>query len=168
MRKIIERVPYVLGFSLSFYILIKSITNDKLSPGPYFLFIVLAWIILIINYFSFCHYLVWDSNTKKTRPKITFKQFIFIYNIEPTKFCFESKTDFSTKFLCQHFLCYKNKTIDFKSYFDYYRFKMFIKHRKKYKENLEHLKNQKWLIENLQKDLNKQQEEIIKFVETHI
>ena len=45
---------------------------------------------------------------------------------------------------------------------------MFIKHRKKYKENLEHLKNQKWLIENLQKDLNKQQEEIIKFVETHI
>lgn len=115
---------------------------------------LMAVIIDLVWIYSKVH---WLEITKDSTPKLTFKQFIRIYNAMPDKFTLHQV--YVSYISDGHF-----RTINMKSGFDLLKYEAFYRKRKKYDKQMERLKVQADLIKAIQEDLNKQQEEITDFV----
>ena len=118
---------------------------------------IIAVIAVIIDSVLIYSKLHWLEITKDSTPKLTFKQFIRVYNAMPDKFhLYRVYVDYISD---GHF-----QTINMKSGFDLLKYEAFYRKRKKYDKQMEKLKVQADLIKSLQEDLNKKQEEISNFV----
>lgn len=118
------------------------------------------WIFLVITFLFLIYYLQfgkWRATIRKERPKISFYQFITLYKITPEHFN-----------LAETCLQYKNRTIDFKTFWDYCGYQVFLKYLEMKKTKTEQSKNQAWLIKNLQQDLAAKQEENDQWVKENL
>ena len=91
----------------------------------------------------------WERYIKEwDYPELTFEEFYSLYTIMPENFGLK---EFSVN--------YKYKGVSFKTYFDYYKYRKFIKRYKKQKEVMKRTEIQANLIKELQRDLAAKQEE---------
>lgn len=108
--------------------------------------------ILLFNYL--CEFITWVSDLGKTTPKITFKAFKKVYCLYPFKWVLkDTYVDYYPKKDCNYM------SIDFKYFHDYLLYCRFKKKIKKDCVYEEQLKNEKELIECLQKDIDAYREE---------
>jgi hypothetical protein len=89
-----------------------------------------------------CYIKNWDN------PELTFEEFYSLYSIMPENF---GLNEFSVN--------YKYKGVSFKTYFDYCKYRKFIKRYKEQKEEMKRTEIQANLIKELQRDLAAKQEE---------
>jgi len=89
-----------------------------------------------------CYIKNWDN------PELTFEEFYSLYSIMPENF---GLNEFSVN--------YKYKGVSFKTYFDYCKYRKFIKRYKEQKEKMKRTEIQANLIKELQRDLAAKQEE---------
>lgn len=113
--------------------------------------------IYIINTIFAIYYSMWWDQVGSTTPKLSYRAFIKLYNVMPEDFTF-NKYDFY----------YKNTVIDFKTFFDWWRYRKIYKNIEKYKTEQEQLQRQAALISELQRGLAQEQNEIDKFVKEHV
>lgn len=98
-----------------------------------------------------CHIKNWDY------PELTFKEFYSLYSVMPENF---GLNEFSVN--------YKYKGVSFKTYFDYYKYRKFIKRYKEQKEAMKRTEIQANLIKELQRDLAAKQEENDQWVKENL
>lgn len=113
--------------------------------------------IWILNTVLLIFYLDWWNNTGVRTPKISYRQFIALYNVMPDEFT-----------LWTYDISYKNKNIDFKSFPDYWRYRRFHKRIEKHRIQQEQLQNQAELIADLQRGLTREQADIDYFMREHL
>ena len=91
----------------------------------------------------------WERYIKKwDDPELTFEEFYSLYTIMPENF---GLNEFSVN--------YKYKGVSFKTYFDYCKYRKFIKRYKEQKKEMKRTEIQADLIKELQRDLAAKQEE---------
>lgn len=91
----------------------------------------------------------WERHIKNwDNPELTFEEFYSLYSIMPENF---GLNEFSVN--------YKYKGVSFKTYFDYCKYRKFIKRYKEQKEEMKRTEIQANLIKELQRDLAVKQEE---------
>lgn len=116
--------------------------------------ILLIIIICILLAFYLYKFITWISDLGKTTPKITFKAFKKVYCLYPSKWeLTDTYVVYYPKKDCNYM------SIDFKYFHDYLLYCGFKKKIKKDCVYEEQLKNEKRLIECLQKDINAYREE---------
>ena len=91
----------------------------------------------------------WERHIKNwDYPELTFEEFYSLYTIMPENF---GLNEFSVN--------YKYKGVSFKTYFDYCKYRKFIKRYKEQKKEMKRTEIQADLIKELQRDLAAKQEE---------
>ena len=100
----------------------------------------------------------WEHYIKDWKcPELTFKEFYSLYVVMPENFQL-NRFDVS----------YKYNSISFKTYFDYCKYKKFVRHYKKQKEAMKRTEVQANLIKELQRDLAAKQEENDQWVKENL
>lgn len=100
----------------------------------------------------------WERYIKEwDYPELTFEEFYSLYTIMPENF---GLNEFSVN--------YKYQDVSFKAYFDYYKYRKFIKRYKKQKEAMKRTEIQANLIKELQRDLAAKQEESDQWVKENL
>lgn len=100
----------------------------------------------------------WERYIKEwDYPELTFEEFYSLYTVMPENF---ELNEFSVN--------YKYKGVSFKTYFDYCKYRKFIKHYKEQKKEMKRTEIQADLIKELQRDLAAKQEENDQWVKENI
>lgn len=100
----------------------------------------------------------WERYIKKwDDPELTFEEFYSLYTIMPENF---GLNEFSVN--------YKYKGVSFKTYFDYCKYRKFIKRYKEQKTEMKRTEIQANLIKELQRDLAAKQEENYQWVKENL
>ena len=100
----------------------------------------------------------WELHIKEwDNPELTFEEFYSMYTIMPENF---GLNEFSVN--------YKYKNVSFKTYFDYCKYRKFIKRYKEQKEEMRRTETQANLIKELQRDLAAKQEENDQWVKENL
>ena len=116
--------------------------------------LLLIIIICILLFYYLDKFITWISDLGKTTPKITFKAFKKVYCLYPFKWVLkDTYVDYHPKDL------YNYISVDFKYFHDYLLYCRFKKKMEKDHYYEKQLKNEKTLIECLQKDINAYREE---------
>lgn len=142
-------IPIILFFYTAPILLIIKVPNlfsTSLSIG-----------IWILNTVLLIFYLDWWNHTGVRTPKISYRQFIALYNVMPDDFT-----------LGTYDIFYKNNVIDFKSFPDYWQYRWFHKNIEKYQIQQEQLQNQAELVADLQRGLAREQADIDYFMKEHL
>lgn len=113
--------------------------------------------IWILNTVLLIFYLDWWNHTGVRTPKISYRQFIALYNVMPDDFT-----------LWIYDIAYKHNDIDFKSFPDYWQYRRFYKNIEKHQIQQEQLQNQAELIADLQRGLAREQANIDYFMKGHL
>lgn len=137
-----------------FFYIAPVILTIKIANLCVILLTIGIWIIDTIILYVYCG---WWNQVGSTTPKLSYRAFIKLYNVMPEDFSF-NEYDFY----------YKNTVIDFKTFFDWWRYRKIYKNIEKHKAEQEQLQRQAALISELQRGLTQQQNEIDKFVKEHI
>ena len=114
------------------------------------LLLVIIWIIDIVLLWF---YTGWRDIVGFTAPKITYRQFIALYNVMPEYFV-----------LNNYDIKYNDESVDFKTFIDVMRYRHFHKRIEKYKNQRKQLQRQAALIADLQRGLAREQADIDWFV----
>jgi len=93
----------------------------------------------------------WDN------PELTFKEFYSLYTVMPENFRLNDLN-----------VSYKYKSISFKTYIDYCKYRAFLQRYKKQKEEMKRTEIQADLIKTLQRDLAAKQEESDQWVKKRL
>lgn len=116
--------------------------------------LLLIIIMGILLFYYLDKFITWASDLGKTTPKITFKAFKEVYCLYPSKWDLRhSCVDYYPKMDCNYI------SVNFKYFHDYL---LYCRFKKKIEKNYDYekqLKNEKMLIECLQKDINNYREE---------
>ena len=141
-------------FIISIISLVLSILSLCKIPNDY-----VSFTLFIIFGLIFCKSLIgeanWISESQVTTPKLTFRQFITMYEALPDRF-----------FLNEYNVTYRDEgDVDFKTYFDFLRYKHFKNNIKKYEIKMNQLNRQAELIKALHRDLANMQKENDDFYE---
>lgn len=124
------------------------------GSGLALLLMIILWIIdLVLLWF----YMSWYAIICSTTPKISYHQFIALYNVMPKHFILN---DYDIK--------YNDSAVDFKTFIDVMRYRHFHKNIEKHRIRQEQLQNQAELITNLQQGLAREQADIDYFMKEHI
>lgn len=119
--------------------------------------LLLLFIFWIIGIVLLWFYTGWREIVGLTTPKITFRQFIALYNVMPENFV-----------LGNYDIKYNDKSVDFKTFIDIMRYRYFHKRIEKYKNQRKQLRRQAELIADLQKGLAREQADIDCFMEENL
>lgn len=140
-------------FIISIISLVLSILSLCKIPNDYVSF-TLFIIFGLIFYGSLTSGVNWITESHVTTPKLTFRQFITMYEALPDRF-----------FLNEHNVTYRDEgDVDFKTYFDFLRYKHFKNNIKKHEVKMDQLNRQAELIKALHRDLANMQKENDDFV----
>lgn len=113
--------------------------------------------VYIVNTIFAIYYSMWRDQLGLTTPKLSYRAFIKLYNVMPEDFT-----------LHEYDFHYENTLTDFKTFFDWWRYRKIYKNIEKHKTEQEQLQRQAALISELQRGLTQRQNEIDKFVKEHI
>lgn len=154
-RKIFFCILYLLEFAFAFYILFCR--GIKLWWLWLLLLGLIALIIIkTIRLNNSMH--DWECYIKeRDYPELTFEEFYSLYTVMPENF---RLNDLSVS--------YKYKSISFKTYIDYCKYRAFLQRYKKQKEEMKRTEIQADLIKELQRDLAAKQEENDEWVKKEI
>ena len=140
-------------FIISIISLVLSILSLCKIPNDYVSF-TLFIIFGLIFYWSLTSGVNWITESQVTTPKLTFRQFITMYEALPDRF-----------FLNEHNVTYRDEgDVDFKTYFDFLRYKHFKNNIEKHEVKMNQLNRQAELIKALHRDLANMQKENDDFV----
>lgn len=140
-------------FIISIISLVLSILSLCKIPNDYVSF-TLFIIFGLIFYGSLTSGVNWITESQVTTPKLTFRQFITMYEALPDRF-----------FLNEYNVTYRDEgDVDFKTYFDFLRYEHFKNNIEKHEVKMNQLNRQAELIKALQRDLAKKQEENDDFI----
>lgn len=118
------------------------------------LLMIILWIIdLVLLWF----YMSWYAIICSTTPKISYHQFIALYNVMPKHFILN---DYDIK--------YNDSAVDFKTFIDVMRYRHFHKNIEKHRIRQEQLERQTELIADLQRGLAREQADIDYFMKEHL
>ena len=135
-------------FIISIISLVLSILSLCKIPNDYVSF-TLFIIFGLIFYGSLTSGVNWITESQVDTPKLTFRQFITMYEALPDRF-----------FLNEHNVTYRDEgDVDFKTYFDFLKYKHFKNNIKKYEIKMDQLNRQAELIKALHRDLANMQKE---------
>ena len=128
------------------YLSLGVLSTVKIQGNIGFILTIIFAVLLCKSFVSEMNWLV---ESQITTPKLTFRQFITMYEVIPDKFILDEYNVF-----------YKDEgKVDFKTYFDFLRYKHFKNNIKKHEVRMDQLNSQAELIKALQRDLAKKQEE---------
>lgn len=100
----------------------------------------------------------WERYIKEwDYPELTFKEFYSLYTVMPENFRLNDLN-----------VSYKYKSISFKTYIDYCKYRAFLQRYKKQKEEMKRTEIQADLIKTLQRDLAAKQEENDQWVKENL
>lgn len=137
-----------------FFFIAPAILTLCTGSGLALLLMIILWIIdLVLLWF----YMSWYAIICSTTPKISYHQFIALYNVMPKHFILN---DYDIK--------YNDSAVDFKTFIDVMRYRHFHKNIEKHRIRQEQLQNQAELITNLQQGLAREQADIDYFMKEHI
>lgn len=138
----------ITGLIISF-IIRKPISFLFIAP---MLIVDLFWLIFIIY---------WFNNFCSGDPKLTFRQFINIYNAIPEHF-----------YLKESYVVYicggHRKDVDFATPLSLLKYKIFYRRKDAYESRMREMGVQAEFIESLQKDLGEKREEINEFIKEKV
>lgn len=145
-RKIFFCILYLLEFALFFFILFYS----RIKWWWLWLLLLGLITLIIIKTIRLNNSIRdWERYIKeRDYPELTFKEFYSLYAVMPENF---KLNDLSVS--------YKYKSISFKTYIDYCKYRAFLQRYKKQKEEMKRTEIQADLIKELQRDLAAKQEE---------
>lgn len=125
-----------------FYIAPIILTLKTASPFI-FLLTIGIWIFntIILYYVN-----DWQEEVSLKTPKLSYRAFIKLYDVMPEDFT-----------LRNYDFYYKNTLVDFKTFFDWWRYRKFYKNIEKHKAEQEQLQRQTALINELQRGLAQKQ-----------
>ena len=125
-----------------FYIAPLVLTYKTASPFV-FLLTIGIWIFntIILYYVN-----DWQEEVSLKTPKLSYRAFIKLYDVMPEDFT-----------LRNYDFYYKNTLVDFKTFFDWWRYRKFYKNIEKHKAEQEQLQRQTALINELQRGLAQKQ-----------
>ena len=119
----------------------------------------IGFILTIIFAALFCKSFIsevnWITELEVTRPKLTFRQFITMYEVMPDRFILHEYNVFYKRY---------EGDVDFKTYFDFLRYEHFKNNIKKYEIKMNQLNEQAELIKALHRDLANMQKENDDFI----
>lgn len=118
---------------------------------------------LIVDLFWLIFTIYWFSNTCKGSPKLTFRQFINIYNAIPEHFYL--KESYVTYIGGSH---RHRVDVDFATPLSLLKYKIFYLRKDAYESRMKEMGAQAEFIESLQKDLGEKREEINKFIKEKV
>lgn len=118
---------------------------------------LLMIIIWVIDIGLLWFYTGWREIVGSTTPKITYRQFIALYNVMPEDFIFN---DYDIK--------YSDDTVDFKTFIDVMRYRHFLKNIEKHRIQQKQLQRQAKLIADLRRGLAREQADIDGFMEENL
>ena len=147
-------ITSLIEFILFIFIWIKSST---------FLVAILLTLLLVMvficTYFLGQYVSAWKKTIKGTYPKMTFKEFYSSFNIIPDSF--ELKDDWVVYYDkgSNSYIGYSTESIVFKTFIDYCKYKLFhIQYNEQIKKERQNERRKK-LMEQIQKDQAKKQQE---------
>lgn len=136
-----------------FYIAPIVLTYKTASPFV-FLLTIGIWIFnTIILYYVYD----WYEEVSLTTPKLSYRAFIKLYDVMPE--------DFTLRY---YDFYYKNTVVDFKTFFDWWRYRKFYKNIEKHKTEQEQLQQQTALINELQRGLAQEQINVDDFIKEEL
>ena len=136
-----------------FYIAPIVLTYKTASPFV-FLLTIGIWIFnTIILYYVYD----WYEEVSLTTPKLSYRAFIKLYDVMPE--------DFTLRY---YDFYYKNTVVDFKTFFDWWRYRKFYRNIEKHKTEQEQLQQQTALINELQRGLAQEQINVDDFIKEEL
>ena len=136
-------------FIISIISLVLSILSLCKIPNDYVSF-TLFIIFGLIFYKSLISEANWITKSQVTTPKLTFRQFITMYEVMPDRFILNEYNVFYKRY---------EGDVDFKTYFDFLRYKHFKNNIEKHEVKMNQLNRQAELIKALHRDLANMQKE---------
>lgn len=137
-----------------FFFIAPAVLTLCTGSGLALLMMIIIWVIdLVLLWF----YISWWSIVCSTTPKISYRQFIALYNVMPEHFVLN---DYDIK--------YSGDAVDFKTFIDVMRYRHFHKNIEKHRIQQEQLQNQANLITILQRELVREQADIDYFMKEHL
>ena len=133
-----------------FFFIAPAVLTLCTGNGLALLMMIIIWVIDLIAIWL---YRSWWNIVGYTTPKITYRQFIALYNVMPDHFVLN---DYDIK--------YSGDDIDFKTFIDVMRYRHFHKRIEKYEIQQKQLQRQAALIADLQRDLAREQADIDYFI----
>lgn len=140
--------------AIIFFYIAPVVLTVKTASFFIFLLTIGIWIIDTIVLYFYCG---WWNQVGSTSPKLSYRAFIKLYNVMPDDFTF-NEYDFY----------YKNTVTDFKTFFDWWRYRKIYKNIEKHKTEQEQLQRQAALISELQRGLAQEQAKADLFIKEHL
>lgn len=138
----------------AFFFIAPAVLTLCTGSGLALLMLIIIWVIdLTLLWF----YTSWQNIVGLIAPKITYRQFIALYNVMPDHFVLN---DYDIK--------YSGDDIDFKTFIDVMRYRHFHKRIKKYEIQQKQLQRQATLIADFQRALAREQADIDNFMKEHL
>ena len=137
-----------------FFFIAPAVLTLYTGSGLALLMMIIIWVIdLVLLWF----YTSWWNIVGSTTPRITYRQFIALYNVMPEDFILN---DYDIK--------YSGDAVDFKTFIDVMRYRHFHKNIEKHRIQQEQLERQTELIADLQRRLAREQANIDYFMKEHL
>jgi len=133
-----------------FFFIAPAVLTLGTGSGLALLLMIIIW---IINIVLLWFYTSWQDIVGFTTPRITYRQFIALYNVMSDHFVLN---DYDIK--------YSDDNVDFKTFIDVMQYRHFHKRIEKYKIQQKQLQRQAELIADLQRDLAREQADIDYFM----
>lgn len=137
-----------------FFFIAPAVLTLCTGSGLALLMMIIIWVIDLV---LLCFYMTWWNIVCSTTPKISYRQFIALYNVMPEDFMLN---DYDIK--------YSGDAVDFKTFIDVMRYRRFHKNIEKHRIQQEQLQNQANLITILQRELAREQADIDYFMKEHL
>ena len=138
----------------AFLFVVPAVLTLCTGGGLALLLMIIIWIIdLVLLWF----YTSWWNIVGYTTPRITYRQFIALYNVMSEHFVLN---DYDIK--------YNDDPVDFKTFIDVMRYRHFHKNIEKHRIQQEQLERQTELIADLQRGLAQEQADIDYFMKEHL
>lgn len=149
-----------------FFFIAPAVLTLYTDSGLALLMMIIIWVIDLV---LLCFYMTWWNIVGLVTPKITYRQFIALYNVMPDHFILN---DYDIKYYDKkykyHDITYSGNDIDFKTFIDVMRYRHFHKRIEEHKTQQEQLQNQAELITDLQRELAREQADIDYFMKEHL
>lgn len=137
-----------------FFFIAPAVLTLCTGNGLALLMMIIIWVVdLVLLWF----YIGWWSIVDSTTPKISYHQFIALYNVMPEDFMLN---DYDIK--------YNDDPVDFKTFIDVMQYRHFHKNIEKHRIQQEQLERQTELIADLQRGLAREQADIDYFIKEHL
>lgn len=123
---------------ITFFILIIINTSKLLTM---FMLLCALVLIIIINIYLVCSLNAWENTKNNTTPELTYQEFISLFNTTPERIVlkdnlilYEYHDEYNDRF---------TRSVSFKTYIDFYKYKLFFRRNNKLKNKIKHIEAQK-------------------------